>query len=337
MKKRILVLLVLLMLLISFCSKPEPTLKLEVGTPEYDLAIQLSEKLSYLKPGTDSVLISTDKYNLTSDEFINKVYSTFGTNCTQLATFNAPKLEKFVKEFGEKMVIDKLLLLKAEKEKITVTEVEVDSIMDLQITQLGGKEKYEEQLKSNGILLENVKQEITAGMTVNKYLEKVFDSKIEIPEEDINKSYNEVKKVKASHILLKTDGLNSDEKKVEYEKLMNIREKILAGEDFAKAATEFSDCPSGKNGGDLGEFTRGQMVKPFEEVAFSLPVDEISDIVETQFGYHIIKVTQRNQETRPLEEVREKIENELKMSKKNDVYLELITEIKEDAGFEIKI
>lgn len=78
-------------------------------------------------------------------------------------------------------------------------------------------------------------------------------------------------------------------------KLEEIRGRILKGEDFAKLAETFSECPSGKRaGGDLDEFGRGMMVKPFEDVAFSLPVGEVSEVFKTPFGWHIVKVTARD-------------------------------------------
>jgi len=74
-----------------------------------------------------------------------------------------------------------------------------------------------------------------------------------------------------------------------FAKIEDISAMIMDGEiDFARAASEFSDCPSGNDGGNLGEFGRGQMVPPFEDAAFSLPVGEMSGVVETQFGYHLI-------------------------------------------------
>jgi parvulin-like peptidyl-prolyl isomerase len=73
--------------------------------------------------------------------------------------------------------------------------------------------------------------------------------------------------------------------------IRTLAERIKAGEDFADVAQEMSDCPSGKSGGDLGNFGRGQMVPAFERVAFALQVGEGSDVVETDFGYHLIKRT----------------------------------------------
>lgn len=87
-------------------------------------------------------------------------------------------------------------------------------------------------------------------------------------------------KVKASHILVKKKSLAEE-----------LLQQLKAGEKFSKLAKQHSECPSGKRGGNLGFFTRGQMVKPFENAAFNLKKGEISDIVKTDFGYHIIKRT----------------------------------------------
>ena len=87
--------------------------------------------------------------------------------------------------------------------------------------------------------------------------------------------------VRASHILVATEA-----------EATNLKNEIEAGNiSFADAAAKYSKCPSGQRGGDLGVFGRGQMVKPFEEAAFSLPLNVVSDPVQTQFGYHLIQVT----------------------------------------------
>ena len=94
-----------------------------------------------------------------------------------------------------------------------------------------------------------------------------------------------ITEVRASHILVKTE-----------EEANDLREKISNGEEFAQVARQNSLCPSGQNGGDLGYFGRGMMVKPFEDAAFSLEVGELSNPVQTQFGWHLITVTGKNEE-----------------------------------------
>ena len=87
-------------------------------------------------------------------------------------------------------------------------------------------------------------------------------------------------KIIASHILVKTE-----------EEAKKLLEEIKNGADFAKLASEHSMCPSGRDGGDLRFFGRGMMVKPFEDAAFALKKGEVSEPVETQFGWHLIKLT----------------------------------------------
>ena len=88
--------------------------------------------------------------------------------------------------------------------------------------------------------------------------------------------------VKASHILVKTE-----------DEALKLKEEISNGKDFAQAAKEVSLCPSKQNGGDLGYFTKNQMVKEFEDAAFSMKIGEVSNPVKTQFGYHLIYLTDK--------------------------------------------
>lgn len=88
--------------------------------------------------------------------------------------------------------------------------------------------------------------------------------------------------VKASHLLVKTE-----------EEAKKLKEEIANGKDFGQAAAEVSLCPSGANGGDLGFFTKGQMVKEFEDAAFSMEVGQVSEPIKTQFGYHLIYLTDK--------------------------------------------
>ena len=91
--------------------------------------------------------------------------------------------------------------------------------------------------------------------------------------------------IRASHILRNVDGRSKEDALKEVE---DIKAAIDGGADFADQAREHSECPSGSSGGDLGDFGRGMMVAPFEDVAFDLDVDEVSSPVETDFGYHLI-------------------------------------------------
>lgn len=96
------------------------------------------------------------------------------------------------------------------------------------------------------------------------------------------KNCAEITQVRASHILVKTQA-----------EALKIRQEIIHGKSFAQAAKEYSICPSGQEGGDLGYFCRGMMVPEFEDAAFSLPVQKLSDPLQTQFGWHLILITDK--------------------------------------------
>ena len=101
--------------------------------------------------------------------------------------------------------------------------------------------------------------------------------------------------IQASHILVSyVDAQNSSSLLTKEKALVHIqglKSQVLSGTAFSEIATKFSDCPSAEKGGDLGMFNRGAMVKAFDTAAFSLEVGEVSDVVETEFGYHLIQRT----------------------------------------------
>ncbi|MBQ7667661.1 MAG: peptidylprolyl isomerase [Kiritimatiellae bacterium] len=142
--------------------------------------------------------------------------------------------------------------------------------------------------------------------------------------------------VTASHILVKVDSKASDEEKAAAkEKIEAIRARALAGEDFAKLAQENSDCPSKANGGSLGSFGRGQMVKPFEDAAFSQEIGTVGEVVETQFGYHIIRVAERTEAGKiGFDEVKDELGFGMLRERERDAVAAFIDKVNEGAVIE---
>lgn len=139
---------------------------------------------------------------------------------------------------------------------------------------------------------ETKKRAVVATFRQDDYLDKIGP----VSDADIQAAYEKNKaeygpQVKASHILLGTQGMDAGKKAAAKAELEGFRKDIENGKDFAELAREHSTCPSSAKGGDLGFFRRGQMVKPFDDAAFALEKGGLSDVVETQFGYHLIKVT----------------------------------------------
>lgn len=213
-----------------------------------------------------------------------------------------------------------------------MTEEEIESKIDEQIEeirdelnqQMGieSEEDFYSFLEQNGISNSEVfrkmlKQQIVA--------EQYAIKDIEVSDEEVEAEYNAIQKVEASHILV--DDLETAEL---------ILDKLNAGEDFAELAIEYSKDPgSGQRGGELGFFPRGQMVPPFEETAFSLEIGEISEPVQSQFGYHIILVTDHERFDLPFEEVEEEIRTTLKLKQAEPFHV-VLNEMKEEVKIKIK-
>ncbi|MDD8027150.1 MAG: peptidylprolyl isomerase, partial [Acidobacteriota bacterium] len=162
---------------------------------------------------------------------------------------------------------------------------------------------------------------------------KVFAG-IKVGEEDLKKAYAEDKTVTLRHILLLTQGKTDAEKAAIRKKMEGILERARKGEDFAALAMETTEDAGSKEKGGLFENSpRGQFIKPFEDAAFSVPVGQISDIVETAYGFHILKIEDRKKETAPFEEVKAQLAENLKSQMQAAVYQKLIDKLKAESKF----
>ena len=200
--------------------------------------------------------------------------------------------ETLVQNYGEKtlegMIDDKIIELEAKKEKIEVSKKEIDEEFATVVENAGGEDAFKAVLDQNGFTEEQFKDDITQYLTIRKLIEPL----VEVTDEEINSYFEENKEsfatqeeVEASHILVEDEALAKD-----------IAAQLKDGGDFAALATEHSEDPgSAVNGGELGFFPRGQMMPEFEEAAFSMEVDTISDLVKTDYGFHIIKVTDKKE------------------------------------------
>lgn len=175
--------------------------------------------------------------------------------------------------------------------------------------------------------IEKLKKEFLTQMMISKTL-----SEVTITDEEAKKYYEENKEnfadketVTAKHILVDTEDAAK-----------KIKDEILAGSvSFEEAAEKYSACPSKEQGGSLGAFSRGMMVPEFEEASFTLPVGEVSEPVQTQFGYHIIKVTDRAEKNiKPFDEVKDSVMNNLTTERQQAKYMDVINEL--TSKYEIK-
>jgi peptidyl-prolyl cis-trans isomerase C len=188
-----------------------------------------------------------------------------------------------------------------------------------------------------------VRAQIERGLAIRELINQQITNKITVSEAQTKAYYDsnpqmfkQPEQVKASHILIKVDaGAVEAQKKEARQKIENVQQKVKNGDDFAQLAKEYSEGPSKTRGGDLGYFQRGQMVKPFDDAAFSMKKDEVSGIVETRFGYHIIKVYDKKPaQTLAYADVKERLSERIKQEEVEKQATEYISQLKKDAKIE---
>lgn len=261
-------------------------------------------------------------------------FATAGSSAETIAEVGGTKITKddlydsLVKMYGadatESLIADKIVEKEAAKEKVQVTDKEIQEELDATIESYGGEEAYKSALESSGMTEADMKEEIKV------YLEtvKLLESRIEITDEEIETYFNENKdtfatpeQVEASHILVDDEATAKE-----------VAAKLADGEDFAALAKEYStDTTSAENGGELGYFGTGEMTEEFEKAAFAMEIGEISEPVKTDYGYHIIKVTGKKEaKAANLEDSKEEIKETLKQEKMSSEYTTWLEEKKED-------
>jgi len=188
-----------------------------------------------------------------------------------------------------------------------------------------------------------VRTQIKRGLAIRGLIDKEVADKIVVTEEETKAYYTDnprffkkPEQVKASHILIKVEPTADDAAKAAArKKIEDVRKKLADGGDFAELAKEYSEGPSGPRGGDLGYFGRGQMVKPFDDAVFAMQVNQVSEVVETRFGYHLIKVYDKKpEETLAYAEVKDRISERLKREKIQKGAQGYVENLKKDAKIE---
>ena len=286
--------------------------------------------------------ITVKEYKSTLELYKENLESMYGTAIWDTEVEKGVKYKDTFKDIMLDQMIDiEAVTQQAKKDGLAPSKEEVDKAFDELKKNIDADEAYKKALQEKGIDDTYLRQQQEQDLTIQNYKEN-FDKNVKITDEEMQKYYNEHKKdyykdeVKASHILISTVDDNGKElseakKKEAKKKAEEVLKKAKSGEEFSELAKEYSDDKgSAENGGDLGYFTKGQMVQPFEEAAFSLKPGEISGIVESEYGYHIIKVYDKIDEQLPFNDVKDEIKNILI----EDKYVASIEDISKKAKVE---
>jgi parvulin-like peptidyl-prolyl isomerase len=216
---------------------------------------------------------------------------------------------------------------------VTATEEEVDEEWNRIAAQFPDAETFEKVLEEEGVTVAEVREQVSSQVKLDKLMaQEVGESEVTDAEAqafyDLRpEEFAQPAQVRARHILLPSK-----------ERAEELHKRIEEGEDFAALAGEFSECPSGKQGGDLGFFGEGQMVEPFSRQAFAMKAGEVSAPIETEFGYHIIKVEEhREAKQAEFAEVQEAIKQHLGEERAHAKQDEFIERLKKAATITVNV
>jgi peptidyl-prolyl cis-trans isomerase C len=249
----------------------------------------------------DGAVATVNGVEITQDDFdkeMARVRSQFARSGRSLKESPLPDIKDRVLE----TLINRELLYQESQEKgIKVDDAEVNQQVDSLKKRFPNEEEFKAALKEMKISEDELKSQIRKGMAIQQFVDKDLVKDVKVSEKEVEDFYKnnpdmfkQPEQVRASHILIKVDAQADKSAKDEAnKKIKEVQKKLEAGEDFADLAKAYSEGPSKVNGGDLGYFGRGRMVKPFEDAVFKLKPGEVSGMVETPFGYHLIKVVDK--------------------------------------------
>jgi peptidyl-prolyl cis-trans isomerase C len=240
----------------------------------------------------------------------------------------------------DNLIDAEVLYQQSQKEGVKVDDQVINEQIETIKKRFPDEAAYKKALEGMDFSEKEIRAEIQRSLAINQLLDTNVRQKITVTEEESKKYYDnnpnlfkQPEQAKASHILIKVAPDAEESKKIQArKKIETVQKKVRQGEDFGLLAKANSEGPTAQREGDLGYFSRSQMVKPFEDAAFALNVGEVSGIVETQFGYHLIKLTDKKAaRTIPYKEVQLRLEQNLKREKEKTEIQGYIENLKKSA------
>lgn len=289
------------------------------------------------------VVLEVDGTPITVRDVRELFTARYGRQFEQMPQEQRALIEPQIQQMVMDELIQKTLLTNAaEKEGMKVADLEIEASLKEIAAQVPKGETLEDFAKSAGVSLDRIRDQIAIDTKIRKLYEKVTaevaapgTAEVKKYFEEHPEEFEQKASIEASHILISTQGITDPAQLAAKEKIAKeLREEIVAkkGENFAEMAGLHSDCPSKAQGGDLGEFEKGQMVPEFETAAFGQEVGAIGECVKTEFGYHIIKVAGKKEaKTLAFAEVEKDLANDLLEQRKSEKMGTYVSGLREKA------
>ena len=247
------------------------------------------------------------------------------------------------REVLDRLIDQEITWQAAQEHELYASDQEIEAAIQEVRTQFSSEQDYVGRLALEGYTVDGYRDHLRQVLSANKYLGSVTSNAV-ISDAEVHEFYvaNPVKfqlpeGVWARHILLRLEQ-NADKKTADavYERANILLDRLRAGEDFAAVAVEASEDTSAAQGGDLGYFSRGKMVQPFEDAAFAMQAGDLSGIVESRFGLHIIKLEDhQDAQTVPEDVARERITQHLMQAKGQQLVNDELAALRSAASIEV--
>jgi len=327
------------MVLGAGCKQEEKKAAATSRPPVAPLDVNVSTPAPAVDPA--AVLVEVDGSKLTVGEADKQITAMLGPQAAGLgADRMAALMGRFRQQVAERFVMRTLLDQEAARRKIVVPDSEVQAAVAVIEKRMPEGMTLAKALEGEGISESQFRSNLVNELRIKLLVESEVPTNMVVSDAEVAKAYEADKdrfvqseSAQARHILIKVEPTDdAAAKTAKKTKAESLQKQLAAGADFEKLAKENSDCPSKERGGDLGSFQRGQMVKPFEDAAFSQTVNQIGPVVETTFGYHIVQVTGRSEaKTNTLDEVKVRLGEHLKQRKQMEQFESFVAKLKGQA------
>ncbi|MCK5738666.1 peptidylprolyl isomerase [bacterium] len=335
---------IVLGVLIAGCGNKGPLFpaKLEEGTPIYEFYQRLAEIDPLADPETDVLLVETDAFDLTAKNTLPILYQDIFNytrgDVDKFISQTPDNIRLFIKEGTQRIAETKLMYVAARKAGFAAEKDSVDHYIEQMMADSGGEERFLKNIKKRHLTLDDVRRDVIEDLTMKSYLKNELFKDIQVSDEVVMAEYGKDKKATIRHIMLITRGKSEAEKKTAKTSINRILKKARAGSDFGKLAKRYSDdVASKKDGGLIRNVERGDLMPELDAAIFSLDVGEVSDVVETAVGYHLVQMEEREQDPRPLEIAKAEIIEELTAPAKDEAIAKRLAELKVEYGMKIPV
>jgi parvulin-like peptidyl-prolyl isomerase len=320
--------------------------KADLSPAQVEFFEAMGKVIPYMSPDTSAVLATTNEFEIKNYDIMESVYQGMRGDISIINNVDPARIESFIMQVVTLKAQQDILIEEAKKAGITIPKDSVDAFIEKNLyVPNGGKEAFLEQLKLQQIDLNYVREDTKKNMMIMKYIDDVAlkDLNVNVTDQEVkdffenNKDRYSQETASVRHILFLTQGKSEEEVDSIKALAESVKDRAQNGEDFVSLVSQYSEDPgSNQTGGLYEDFPRGRMVQAFEDASFTLPVGTISDLVETPYGYHIIKV-EDHKSGKTLDDVRDEVVKALEEQKKEAAFPPILDSLTTQYDFKFTV